>query len=325
VFTNLSRDHLDYHGDPEHYLAAKAQLFMTLSPDGSAVLNAADPASALLAEVTPPTVRRFAYAASREKIAPECRELVPQLVAADIQITAGGTRATLEPSELADALGGRLELSVLGVANVENAFAAALATHALGYSPQSISDGLRDFAGVRGRFERVWSDPLVVVDYAHTPDALEKTLVLARSLAGNASLIVVFGCGGETDPGKRPEMGRVAAALADRVIVTSDNPRHEDPAKIAEAVRTGALQASHEEGPEPSSRKPVEEYLEIELDRAAAIGRAIQIARRGSGDIVVIAGKGHETTQCIGDTATPFDDAELARAACRAHVKSEDV
>ncbi|MFO0568655.1 MAG: UDP-N-acetylmuramoyl-L-alanyl-D-glutamate--2,6-diaminopimelate ligase [Polyangiaceae bacterium] len=313
VFTNLSRDHLDYHGDPEHYLAAKAQLFMLLPAEGAAVLNACDPASALLDEVTPPGVRRLAYAGALPRVAEDCRKLPIELAVERIELSAEGTRAKLAPGPLGDALGGELVLGVFGEHNVENALAAALSTHALGYAPAAIARGLAAFRGVKGRFERVHERPSVVVDYAHTPDALERTLRLARRLAGSGRVLCVFGCGGGSDPGKRAEMGRIAAELADVVVVTSDNPRSEDPAEIAAAIQSGV----GEEG-SSSLRRPKERELVwlTELDRKTAIERAIEIAWTSPDDIVVVAGKGHETTQCVQDETFPFDDGEVARAAC---------
>lgn len=315
VFTNLSRDHLDYHGDPEHYLAAKAQLFMLLPADGCAVLNACDPASALLDEVTPQSVPRLVYAGSRRRVVPECAQMPRALAAARVEVDRAGTRAWLEPGVLAEALGGELVLSVVGEHNVDNALAAALAAHALGYSASSIRRGLEAFTGVRGRFERVFGDPLVVVDYAHTPDAMARTLELARTLAGGGNVVCVFGCGGGSDPGKRAEMGKVAAEWCDHVVVTTDNPREEDPAEIAQAVLRGA---------EEEARGQDRKVLLAELDRRLAIARGIGIAQKGRGDIVVIAGKGHETTQWVGDKSFPFDDAEVARAACREVFERQD-
>lgn len=324
VFTNLSRDHLDYHGDPEHYLAAKAQLFMLLPADGAAVLNACDPASALLDEVTPAGIRRLGYAGARARVAPECERLPLTLAARSVELGLDGTRVLLEPSPLAEALGGALTLAVVGEHNVDNALAAALAAHALGYSAAHIARGLARFPGVRGRFERVYRDPCVIVDYAHSPDALGRTLELGRRLAGAGKLICVFGCGGGSDPGKRAEMGRVAAELSDDVIVTSDNPRDEDPAEIARAVMAG-VEALREERAAGSRKQVSREVCSTtELDRAAAIRRAIEIARQGRGDIVVIAGKGHETTQWVGDSTFPFDDAEVARAVCRERFERQD-
>jgi len=321
VFTNLSRDHLDYHGDPEHYLAAKAQLFMLLPEHGSAVLNACDPASALLDEITPKGLRRMFYAGARARVAAELAGVPLALAATSVEVSAAGTRALLEPGELADAMGGELHLSVVGEHNVDNALAGALAAHALGYPGPIIARGLASFGGVRGRFERVHADPAVIVDYAHSPDALARTLELARGLAGQGRVVCVFGCGGGSDPGKRGEMGRIAAFWADDVIVTSDNPREEDPAVIADAILAGAREERADD-----TRRPVEREvcLTTELDRTEAIRRAIGIARPGHGDIVVIAGKGHETTQWIGERTFPFDDAEVARGACRERFERQD-
>jgi UDP-N-acetylmuramoyl-L-alanyl-D-glutamate--2,6-diaminopimelate ligase len=327
VFTNLSRDHLDYHGEPERYLAAKAQLFMTLPDDGFAVLNAGDPASALLGEVTPPAVRRLAFAGVAG-VAPECSELPLVLRAHDVRVTRRGTRVSLATGALADALGGELRLRVIGAVNAENALAAAVAAHALGYAPRAIGEGLEQFRGIAGRFEVVWPDPLVVVDYAHTPDALERTLEEARVLAGDGRVLCVFGCGGGSDPGKRPEMGRVAASLADEIWLTSDNPRNESAVEIIEQIAAGARAGPERgrEGPAGPGRKPVDRELRLvsEPDRRAAIERSVAVARPGSGDIVLVAGKGHEKTQCVGDDVIPFDDAQVARAACRARFESEE-
>jgi UDP-N-acetylmuramoyl-L-alanyl-D-glutamate--2,6-diaminopimelate ligase len=307
VFTNLSRDHLDYHGTPEAYLASKAQLFMALpsaAEGGTAVLNAADPASALLDEVTPPGVRRLAYAA--RPVDPACAALPLALQAEGVEVDRGGTRVRLAPSPLADRLGGALRLRVLGEVHAENALAAAVAADALGYPAEAIRDALAAFAGVPGRFEVVdrGPGPLVVVDYAHTPDALERTLRLARALvsASKGRVLVVFGCGGDRDQGKRPEMGRVAAALADLVLVTTDNPRTEDPKSIVRMIFAGV-----------EGRFPKPERI---TDRGRAIRRAIAIAE--DPDVVVIAGKGHEKTQVFRDHAVPFDDVEVARSAPRA-------
>jgi UDP-N-acetylmuramoyl-L-alanyl-D-glutamate--2,6-diaminopimelate ligase len=305
VFTSFSRDHLDYHGTPEEYLAAKAQLFMKLLPGGAAVLNAADPASALLEEVCPPGVRRLGYAG--RPVDPSCAAIPLSLVAERVDVDRRGTRVTLAPSPLAEALGGALALGVVGHVHAENALAAAVAADALGYPPDAIREALAAFAGVTGRFQvvdRGAPGPLVVVDYAHTPDALERTLTLARELVGaGGQVFCVFGCGGDRDRGKRPEMGRVAGRLADVVVVTTDNPRSEAPESIADMILSGIPG-----GAEGRNARP----LRI-LDRARAIRRAISLAR--AEDIVVVAGKGHEKTQVFRDRVLPFDDVEVARSA----------
>lgn len=299
VFTNLSRDHLDTHGTPERYLAAKAQLFLALGPAGTAVLDAADPAAALLDEVVPAGVRRLAYAA--RPVAPECRHLPVVLASESVEVDRDGTSIVLAASDLAERLGGGLRLRVVGGVHADNALAAAVAAEALGLDAAATRAGLTAFAGVPGRFELVARRPLVAVDYAHTPDALARTLELARALVAPESgrVLVVFGCGGDRDRGKRPEMGRIADELADEVFLTTDNPRREDPTAIADAVFGGARARAR------WAREP---------DRAAAIARAIE--RASAADAVVVAGKGHERTQSVDGIARPFSDVEVARAVC---------
>jgi UDP-N-acetylmuramoyl-L-alanyl-D-glutamate--2,6-diaminopimelate ligase len=297
VFTNLSRDHLDYHGTPEVYLAAKAQLFMNLPEGGVAVLNVADESSALLDEVTPKNVRRLGYAARAPH--PDCANIPLVLAAKDVVVGEHGTRATLEGAHAA-ALGGRLELALVGAVHVENALGAALAGLALGYAPEAIRDAFARFAGVPGRFQIVHRAPVVVVDFAHTPDALERTLTLARALAVSGGRVwCVFGCGGDRDPGKRPQMGEIAARLADEVVITNDNPRSEDPERLADAVIEGTK----------GGAARVQRILDRRLAIECAVGAASPT------DIVVIAGKGHEKTQLVADAVIAFDDAEVARSA----------
>jgi UDP-N-acetylmuramoyl-L-alanyl-D-glutamate--2,6-diaminopimelate ligase len=182
--------------------------------------------------------------------------------------------------------------------NVSNALAAATTARALGIDNSAIRDGLAAVESVQGRFEPVNAGQpfTVLVDYAHTPDGLEQALIAAREMAGGGHIIVVFGCGGDRDRDKRPLMGKVATALADLAVLTSDNPRSEDPDRIIADVEDGA------EGPG---------QLVIVADRARAISRALTSA--GPGDVVVIAGKGHEKGQEIGGRTIPFDDADVAR------------
>lgn len=287
VFTNLSRDHLEAHGSPEAYLAAKAQLFLALGPGGVAVLNADDPASELLAELIRRDVPKRTFSKSIDA----------DLRATRIDARLDGTTVTLGPSPLASRLGGSLELRALGAVHAENAMAAALACDALGYGADAIRRGLAEFPGVPGRFEVVSRTPTVVVDYAHTPDGLDGTLRTARGLVGKGGkLLVVFGCGGARDRGKRAEMGAIASRLADEVVVTTDNPRNEDPRTIADAILEGVV---------PGAR------VRVELDRERAITSAVRAAREG--DLVVIAGKGHETTQELADRTIPFSDADVVR------------
>lgn len=303
VFTNLSRDHLDYHGTPEKYLVAKAQLFIDLPLDGTAVLNAADPASALLDEVIDSRVRRLAYAA--RPVDAECTQLPLALSTTSVSIDVDGTHAVLAPSPIADALGGRLDLKLVGHVHMENALAAALAGHALGYSFDVIKRALTTFEGVPGRFQVVHRHPTVVVDYAHTPDALARTLATARALGARESgarVTVVFGCGGDRDPGKRPQMGAIAVDYADVVYITNDNPRSENPQLIADSILSGITQEAMRR-------------THCILDREEAIKTAVRSANPA--DIVVVAGKGHEKTQTIGNDELPFDDVEIARAVFR--------
>lgn len=334
VFTNLTRDHLDHHGSPEAYLAAKARLFLAVPPGGVVVLNRDDPSSALLHEVIPASVTRRWYGVDTTSAdtrdvgshvdAPTrvegTRDEATRSDAADdlraraVHVHRDGTVIELSPSERADALGGRLELSIRGHVHAKNALAAALASEALGLSWESIRRGLQSFPGVRGRFELVSRDPFVIVDYAHTPDALDGTLRSAREIVrANAAegeggrVVLVFGCGGERDQGKRPMMGALAHALADVAILTSDNPRREDPLAIARAVRAGA----GTQGPPPTGSSGEGARWIEEPDRRRAIERALAEARPG--DVVIVAGKGHETTQTIGTETRDFDDAAVVR------------
>lgn len=298
VFTNLSRDHLDYHESPEHYLAAKAQLFMNLPPGGVAILNLADPASALLDEVMPASIQRLGYAVRPPD--PGCAAIPVALRADEITVTPEGTRVRLAPSTLGDQLGGALHLHLIGEFHAENALAALLAGSALGYPARTLLAGLASFRGVEGRFEIVNRAPLVVVDYAHTPDALARTLELARTLCPPGGHVAcVFGCGGERDPGKRKEMGAAAASGAHLALITNDNPRSEDPETIAEEIEAGAREAGGK-----TTRI---------LDRKGAIQHAILSA--SPQDVVVIAGKGHEKTQEMNGHTLAFDDKEIARKA----------
>ena len=292
VCTNVTQDHLDYHLTLAGYVAAKGRLFEALRPTCVAVLNAFDDhAEALARRVAPGVeVRWFAGAIHPRAI----------LAASQIEISWQGTRITLVPTPLGVALGPSLWLASIGRVYAENALAAAVAATALGYSPAAIRAGLEAQSRLPGRFEVVAEQPWVVVDYAHTPDALERTLTDARVLAGNGKLHVVFGCGGDRDTGKRPLMGKAAARRCDRIWITSDNPRNEDPAAIAQEIVSGIDGGSD---------------AVIELDRSAAIHAAVSAAELD--DVVVIAGKGDETTQDLGTKCLPFSDVEVARRAWR--------
>jgi UDP-N-acetylmuramoyl-L-alanyl-D-glutamate--2,6-diaminopimelate ligase len=290
VFTNLTRDHVEAHGSWEHYLASKAQLFLHLGAGCTAVLNACDAAAQLIERVTPPDVRRRYFAVSSRG-----EQLVrADLVARRVQLSSAGTHIELEPSDTADALGGILTTKLVGAVFAENALAAALAGLAGGVPAAEVARGLASCPVVPGRFEILGREPLVAVDYAHTPDALVRTCQTARALA-QGKVSIVFGAGGGRDVEKREVMGRAVGESADYAFITTDNPRHEDPAQIAEAVARGC-------------RRGGRAYPRLVPDRGEAIRRAIEGARPG--DVVVVAGRGHERTQAIGDTEQPFSDVE---------------
>jgi UDP-N-acetylmuramoyl-L-alanyl-D-glutamate--2,6-diaminopimelate ligase len=295
VFTNLTHDHLDAHGSPEHYLASKAQLFVHLPATGTAVLNAADPSSELLAEVLPRGVRVVRYGLETRRGAIQGR--APDLEARDLRVAWDGTRFRIRSSEDVE-----VHIQAIGEIYAENALAALGAGMAAGVPFDEARAALAEVRPPAGRFEVVRERPHVVVDYAHTPDALGRTIAIARALLTNArkgELWLVFGAGGDRDRKKRAPMG-AAASAANHVVLTSDNPRHEDPRAICDDIREGLS---------------TETRVELELDREAAIRRAV--AGAGPDDIVLVAGKGHETEQIVGDTVRPFSDVEAARRARR--------
>ena len=290
VFTNLTRDHVEAHGSWEHYLASKAQLFLHLAPGRTAVLNACDAAAQLIERVTPPDVQRRYYAVSSRG-----EQLVPaDLVARSVRLSTAGTHIELSPSETAEALGGALTTQLVGAVFAENTLAAALAGLAGGVAASDVARGLATCPVVPGRFQILSRDPIVAVDYAHTPDALVRTCETARALA-QGKVSVVIGAGGGRDLEKREVMGRAVGERADYAFITTDNPRHEDPALIAEAVARGC-------------RRGGRAYPRLVPDRREAIRQAIDGARPG--DVVVVAGRGHERSQLIGDAEQPFSDVE---------------
>jgi len=279
VFTNLTQDHLDFHGTIERYFDAKRRLFTEEHPP--AAVNVGDPYGRRLAEELQghDQLVTFGFADDAE-LRPEGLDLGPR----GARFTAGGLE---------------LETRLRGRFNVENVLGAVAAARLLGIEDDAIARGVRELRGVPGRFEAVdEGQPFaVLVDYAHTPDSLENVLRTARDLAQNR-LICVFGCGGDRDRGKRPLMGRIASELADLAIVTSDNPRSEEPDAIIGEIVAGAAGE-----------------IEVEPDRREAIARAIDAAQEG--DVVVIAGKGHEQGQQFADRTVPFDDRDVAREALR--------
>jgi UDP-N-acetylmuramoyl-L-alanyl-D-glutamate--2,6-diaminopimelate ligase len=291
VFTNLTHDHLDAHGSAEHYLASKAQLFVSLPAGATAVLNASDPVFALLREVIDPGVRVLSYAVPARGPA----EGEPDLVATSVAVDWTGTRITCAAKD--PTLPREIRVRAIGEVYAENALAALLGAVAAGVPPDEARAALAEAPPPPGRFEVVHERPYVVVDYAHSPDALARTVGAARALAGEAKLFVVFGAGGKRDKAKRAPMGE-AARPADHVLLTTDNPRDEDPADIARAIAAGL-------GGHGSVR--------TELDRQKAIAAAIREAK--DEDVVLVAGKGHETDQTIGKETRHFSDVEVARAA----------
>jgi len=273
AFTNLSHDHLDYHGDMETYFAAKAQLFSPAYAS-KAVIWGDDPYGERLATETSLTVVR-----------------VSRADASDVQLSLTGTTFFWR---------GRLVLSPLvGEYNVSNLLVAMTIMAELGADQTDLCQAVSRLRTVPGRFELVSAKgPVVIVDYAHTPDGLQRLLETTRTLA-TGRVITVFGCGGERDRAKRPIMGRIASSLSDVVIVTSDNPRHEDPAAIIDEILSG-VEATN--------------VLRHD-DRRSAI--ALALSEAGPDDVVIIAGKGHEATQTIGDEVVAFDDREIARELLR--------
>jgi UDP-N-acetylmuramoyl-L-alanyl-D-glutamate--2,6-diaminopimelate ligase len=297
VFTNLSRDHLNAHGTFEHYLASKAQLFVHLAPGAHAVLNAADPSALLIDRVLAADVCRTWYASPTR--GPALVE--PDLAARRLTITLDGTEIELSPSQLADQLGGRLTTRLIGAVFAENALAAACVGLRSGIPGEIVRAGLAALARVPGRFELVCRSPAVAVDYAHTPDALERTCDAGRMLAdglGGSRVIVVFGAGGSRDATKRRPMGEAVGARADYAVITTDNPRDEEPRTIARALENGCRRAGRA-------------HVIAQPDRRKAIAHALELARPN--DVVLICGKGHEQGQVVGDKTFPFDDVEVAR------------
>lgn len=288
VFTNLTQDHLDFHGDMEQYAAAKELLFARHT-EGTGVINADD---AVAARMLAPLGRRRMTYGTGARASIRIKEIAP---------LRNGMRVVLATKQgevtLRTALSGRF--------NAWNIAAAFGACRALGIDDATIVRGIAKARQVPGRFERIRSSDGVtaIVDYAHTPDALEHALLSARALAGDARVLVVFGCGGDRDQGKRPIMGAVAARLADMAIVTSDNPRSEDPDAIISSIIAGA-EAEIATGAGQSRLRSMP-------SRRAAIRKALGLA--SVGDVVLVAGKGHEDYQILGTRRVHFDDREEVR------------
>ena len=294
VFTNLTQDHLDFHGDLARYRDAKSRLFEMVARDGAAVVNADDPSAAAMARGSRAPVWTYAIDAPAD-VRAERPQYGPR-----------GTRCVIASPA------GRLPLSLPlpGRFNLSNALAAAAVALARGITPDLVGASLEAARGVPGRCELIEEGQAfaVIVDYAHTPDGLENVLRLAREVCAGR-VLAVFGCGGDRDRTKRPIMGRIGTDLADHAVFTSDNPRSEPPEAILREIEAGASGRSN---------------FETEPDRRRAIVRALALARPG--DVVVIAGKGHEPYQIIGDRTIAFDDRDEARAALRArHRGARDI
>jgi UDP-N-acetylmuramoyl-L-alanyl-D-glutamate--2,6-diaminopimelate ligase len=289
VFTNLTRDHLDFHEDMEAYFQAKRRLFEMLPPGAPSVLNIDDPRGvSLAAEAEHPVTFAIGRAA----------DVTPGPLSFSLDGLVFEARTPRGPLAVRSKLVGR--------PNVYNILAAAATAVALDLPPDAIERGVAALAGVPGRFQIVSAakdEITAVVDYAHTDDALRHLLETARSLA-TGRLITVFGCGGDRDRTKRPLMGAVAGRLSDLIILTSDNPRSEDPGRIIQEIQRGIT---------PDTRRDSGQGLLTIVDRRAAINRAIEVAR--AGDLVLIAGKGHEKYQVIGTEVVAFDDVAVAQAA----------
>jgi UDP-N-acetylmuramoyl-L-alanyl-D-glutamate--2,6-diaminopimelate ligase len=282
VFTNLSQDHLDLHGTMQRYFEAKRRLFVNGDPAPAAV-HVGDVYGRRLAD----ELREL----DRAPLATFALDAEADVTPIGLDLTPRGARMAVAGIELTSPLLGRF--------NAENVLGAVAAAKLLGLSDEAIAQGVASVRGVPGRFEPVDEGQpfVVVVDYSHTPDSLENALRTARDLTAGR-VICVFGCGGDRDRGKRPLMGRAASEGSDVAIVTSDNPRSEDPDAIIRDVLEGAAGE-----------------VQVEPDRALAIARAVDEARVG--DVVVIAGKGHEQGQEAGGRTVPFDDREVAREALR--------
>jgi UDP-N-acetylmuramoyl-L-alanyl-D-glutamate--2,6-diaminopimelate ligase len=287
VFTNLSRDHFDFHKDFEDYFAAKRILFDQIDrTKPTAIINIDDEYGRRLVDYVGSAAVTFGWN-DKAQIRPAER----------FEISVRGLRGTIETPHGPV----KVDSNLLGLPNLYNWMGAIGAALAVGVDTRAIEAGIRKLDSVRGRFERVAggeNDPTVIVDYAHKPDALEKLLHAVRELAPDRELVLLFGCGGDRDKGKRPQMGEIAGRLADRVIVTSDNPRSEDPQAIIDDITSG-----------------IDGHYEAIADRRAAIERAISSATNKQ--VIVIAGKGHETYQVVGDQIIHFDDKEEAEFALK--------
>jgi len=306
AFTNLTQDHLDFHGDMDAYLAAKALLFRRhLVAGGSAVLNIDDVASPSFEAAAQSAGARIVRVTRRADVDADVR-----LLEAEVGLEGTRVRVLLPGGEL------RAELPLVGDFNVENALVACGIGVAADLPLDAVAKGIDQCPQVPGRVERVGADlvgaPTVIVDYAHTPDAIDKLLIALRPLC-QGRLVVLFGCGGDRDRAKRPLMAQAVARHADRAVATSDNPRGEDPERILDDIAPGMRELQRVE---PAALDATASAWSRIADRSEAIACAVDIARPG--DTVVLAGKGHEDYQIVGRKKSPFSDPEHALRALRA-------
>lgn len=295
VFTNLTRDHLDSHGTPEHYLASKAQLFVHLPEGGTAILNGYDPASELLAEVLPNGVQRISYGLP-SRLSGQSAQPQVDVWGTDTAVSWDGTRVKFRAPKWFGEHERMLHVQAIGDVYIENALAALAAAVQAGASVDAALRAIEQTPSVSGRFEVIGTGPRAVIDYGHSPDAIERTLRTARALC-KGKLVIVFGAGGGRDKGKRAPMGQ-AARGADEIILTSDNPRMEDPAAIAAAIRQGI--GKHKK-------------VSVILDREQAIQKAC--TNLAAEDVVIVAGRGPETHQVLAEGPRNLVDADVVRRA----------
>lgn len=285
VMTNLTQDHLDYHITMDNYFEAKAILFKGLKPGGFAVINADDEYAQRFIDVVPEGVKIFTYGVKNEA----------DVIAKDVEFSLSGAHFVCK-SKFGEK---EVKLQMNGMFSVYNVLAALTVGIALGIDLDSCIKSLEVTKGVAGRFEVVAKNPLVIVDYAHTPDGLENVLTAAREITPEGSkLVCMFGCGGDRDATKRPKMGEIAERLSDKVVITSDNPRSEEPQQIITDILTGLKSVNTQD-------------VFVEPDRKKAIELLKTVSSKN--DVVVIAGKGHEDYQILKDKTIHFDDREEAK------------
>jgi UDP-N-acetylmuramoyl-L-alanyl-D-glutamate--2,6-diaminopimelate ligase len=298
VITNLTQDHLDFHKTMTHYAASKAKLFENLMPGKSAaVINLDDAWAQTFLSATPDGVDVWTFGIQTPKARIKAQNLTFTVRGASFDLVMD--HAQVLP----------VNLKLAGEFSVYNALAAITAGLALGLSPDVAINAVETVQGVPGRFEVVAEQPYVIVDYAHTPDGLDNVLRAARQVTPpHAKLLVVFGCGGDRDATKRPKMGRIAETLADRLVITSDNPRSEDPQQILTDILAGIEQFDTQR-------------MRVEVDREKAIQEAMTWSDNPD-DVIVVAGKGHENYQILADRTIHFDDKEVVQAVKQATVSA---